>query len=164
MLLKRHYEPDALEDWLETRDAEVQPQVPNIVKATGMTETAALKLLNQKYSDANDLPKIAHIEVKHCGKKQNLNQGFIERGVAEGWLSIGDGKITIRTRAEEPDLIFNIERAPGRYSCYTGEKLGGEAAAKAHVATQKGKSPYPQHPAGYQNQAYYQCVMEVQGG
>ena len=131
MLLKRHYEPDALAEWLAARDAEVEP-------------------------------KVAHIEVKHCGKKQNLNQGFIERAVTEGWLSIGDGKISIRTDGEP--LVFDIVRAPGHYSCYDGRKLNGEADAKAHVAAQDDESPDPKHPAGYVNNLYFECVREKASG
>ena len=162
MLLKRHYEPDALAEWLDARDADVEPKIAGIVKSTGMTEDAARKLLNNQYSDANDLPAITHIEVKNCGKKQNLNQGFIERGVTEGWLSLGNGKISIET--DDKPLVFDIERGPGHYSCYDGRKLNGEADAKAHVAQQDGESPDPQHPAGYVKQAYYQCVRENADG
>ncbi len=162
MLLKRHYEPDSLADWLDDRDAEVEPKVAGVVKATGMTEDAARKLLNQQYSDGNALPAIAYIEVKHCGDKQNLNQGWVEKGIAEGWLAIGDGKISIRTDGEP--LVFLIRRGPGHYSCYDGRKLNGEADAKAHAATQKRKSLDPAHPAGYRYQAYYECVRESANG
>lgn len=162
MLLKRHYEPDSLRDWLETRDAEIGPKIAGVVKATGMTAPAARKLLNNQYSDANDLPDIEYIEIKHCGDKQNLNQRFIDRGIAEGWLSIGEGRISIKTDGEP--LVFNIERVPGRYSCYDGCKLNGEAEAKAHVAAQDGDSPDPAHPAGYCHQLYYQCIREQANG
>ena len=162
MLLKRHYEPDALADWLAARDAEIEPKVADVVAATGMTESAALKFLNNQYSDANDLPAITHIEVKHCGKKQNLNQGWVEKGIAEGWLAIADGKISIRT--DDEPLVFDIKRGPGHYSCYDGRKLNGEADAKAHVAAQKGKSPDPKHPAGYVNNLYFECAREKASG
>ncbi len=162
MLLKRHYEPDALAEWLAARDADVEPKIAGVVKSTGITEDAARKLLNNQYSDANDLPKVAHIEVKHCGDAQNLNQGWVEKGIAEGWLAIADGKISIRT--DDDPLVFDIKRGPGHYSCYDGRKLNGEADAKAHVQTQEGESPDPQHPAGYVKQAYYQCVRENADG
>ena len=162
MYLKRHYEPDALAEWLAKRDAEVGPKVDGIVKSTGMTESAALKLLNNQYSDAHDLPQIAYIEVKHVGDKQNLNQRFIDRGIAQGWLSIGDGKISIKTDGDP--LVFTIVRVPGHYSCYTGEKLNGQAEAMAHVATQDDDSPDKQHPAGYKKLAYYECVTESDHG
>ena len=164
MLLKRHYDPDSLKDWLAKRDAEVGPKVEGIVEATGMTEAAALKLLNNQYSDAHDLPAIAHIEVKHVGARQNLNQRFLDKGIVQGWLSIADGKITIRTAESDPDLVFTVERVPGHYSCYTGEKLNGQEEAKAHVAQQDGDSPDEQHPAGYEKIAYYECVRESDHG
>ena len=162
MLLKRHYDPDALAEWLAKRDAEIQPKIADVVAATGMTESAALKLLNNQYSDAHDPPKIAYIEVKHCGDRQNLNQRFIDRGIAEGWLSIGDGKISIRT--DDEPLVFKVKRVPGHYSCFDGSKLNGEDEAKAHVAKQDDKSPDPQHPAGYQKIAYYECARENTDG
>ncbi|KKK48470.1 hypothetical protein LCGC14_3144790 [marine sediment metagenome] len=162
MFLKRHYEPDALADWLAVRDAEVEPKIAGMVKSTGMTESAALKLLNNQYSDAHDPPEIAYIEVKHCGDAQNLNQGWVEKGIAEGWLAIADGKISIRT--DDEPLVFVIRRGPGHYSCFDGSKLNGQDEAKAHVAQQDGESPDPQHPAGYVKQAYYQCVRENADG
>lgn len=166
MYLKRHYEPDALAEWLAKRDAEVGPKVNGIVEATGMTESAALKLLNNQYSDANELPKIAYIEVKHVGENQNLNQRFIDRGIAQGWLSIGDGKISIRTDGDP--LVFDIVRVPGHYSCYTGEKLNGQDEAMAHVAAHiasgADEKPDKQHPAGYKKLAYYECVRESDNG
>jgi len=161
MLLKRHYDPDSLTDWLAKRDAEVGPKVDGIVEATGMTESAALKLLNNQYSDAHDLPDVMHVEVKHVGERQNLNQRFIDKGIAQSWLSIGDGKITMRTHEGEDDLGFGIERVPGHYSCYTGEKLNGQEEAKAHVKQQECDSPNEANPAGYEKIAYYECVREA---
>lgn len=159
MLLKRHYEPDSLKEWLETRDAEIEPKVAGVVRATGMTETQVRNFLRNQYSDANDPPAITHIEVKHCGDRQNLNQGWVENGIAAGWLSIADGKISIRTDGEP--LVFKIKRAPGHYSCFDDSKLAGEAQAKAHVAQQDAESSDPMWPAGYRHQAYYECVREV---
>ena len=164
MLLKRHYEPAALKKWLKARDAELKPQIDGIVETTSLTEAAARKLLNNRYADANDPPKISHIEVKRVGDKQNLSPGFIDRGIAECWLSIGNGKITIKTVDGEPDLVFDIKRVPGHYSCFTGEKLNGEDDAKAHVKAQKDDSPDPEHPSGYRQNLYYECVRESDRG
>lgn len=33
MLLKCHYEPDSLKEWLETRDAEIEPNVAGEAQA-----------------------------------------------------------------------------------------------------------------------------------
>lgn len=156
MLLKRHYDSDALAQWIDKRDAEIGPKVADIVKSTGMTEAQARKLLNNQYSDAHNLPTVSHIEVKHCGDKQNLNQRFIDKGIVEGWLSIGNGKITIKTDGDP--LEFDIKRVPGHYSCFDGSKLNGEDEAKAHVIQQDAESPNPAHPSGYIKLAHYECV------
>lgn len=85
---------------------------------------------------------------------------MIEGGAAEGWLSLGGGKVTIA--AEGGDVVYAIERPPGHYCCHCDAKLDGEHQARAHVASNhKGKaSPDEKHPAGYRKDNFYSCVKE----
>ena len=161
MKLKRHYDPEALATWKDERDEIVDAVLSvhaDVLDDLGIPFDVARKHAQHKYVDVHGLPKISHVEVLHVGERQHINQRFIDNGVAQGWLTLGDGKLTFKTAADEDDFVLEIARVPGFYSCFTGEKLGGEDAAKSHAAAQHGESPDPQHPAGYRRNNYYECL------
>lgn len=54
------------------------------------------------------------VKIIHLGNKQNFSTRFVEQGLSEGWLSIGDKRLTLR--GEKGDVNFTIKRMPGRYA------------------------------------------------
>ena len=81
-------------------------------------------------------PLLDHVEVKHTGHSpaQHFSYGLVAAGLAEGWMSIKDGVLTLHAQPE--DLHYQILRVPGKYSC----------------ATER---------AGYEVIHYYDCVLEA---
>jgi len=113
--------------------------------------------------DAPKGSKLDHIKVLRAGDRQNFSTGMVELAVAEGWMALGGGKITLDTR---PPLGYRIVRAPGYYCCHCAVRLGDAAAARAHIeADHPGTiSPDPFNRAGYERIHYYDCVKEKQNG
>lgn len=127
--------------------------------------------------------QVDHLKILNgpeIGQRQNFSPRLIERGAAEGWLSIGGGFITITTTPGEPDMVFRIVRTPGRYCCFDDSKLeGSEREAREHVLDNHAssgksgfelqimdgegnvvrsgfvKSPDPANPAGYRQDNFY---------
>lgn len=169
MYLKRHYDPDSLEAWQQQRDAavearfvELQAHSADVVALHG--EEATRKRLQEQFSAQNSLPQVAYIEPLRISNEQVLSVRFVDTGMQEGWLSVVDGKLIIRTAPDEDDLVFRIERRPGKYSCFTGERLGSEKAAKEHVAQFETESPDPNNPSGWRDDRFYSCVRESDHG
>jgi len=112
---------------------------------------------------------IEHFEVRHTGThpEQNFSTGMVDAGLAEGWMAIAQGKLTLRAKPE--DLVYAIKRGPGHYCCHCGEKLPDAAAFVApkitagmqHVAAVHAgkKSPDEGNPAGYLRLNHYECVL-----
>ncbi len=99
----------------------------------------------------------------HCGPKQKFSGGLIEAAVAEGWMTLSKGKIILHCKPK--DVHYKIERMPGRYCCWNGEKLPDDATgelARAHVRKHHAgeKSPDPENPSGYCMINAYTCVRE----
>jgi len=91
--------------------------------------------------------RVSHVVVRHESKNGIWNVGHrtIDKGLAEGWLAMGAGKIVLKTAAGEPDVEYRILRAPGYYCVYCGApvdatKRGLTAAGKAHMATHAGET------------------------
>ncbi len=169
MYLKRHYEPASLDAWRTKRDevvgirlAALMDSSPEAIALHG--EEATRKRLQEQFTAENGLPEITHIEVLNVGAEQKLSINFIDTGIEEGWLSLADGKITIKTGPDDEDLVFKVERRPGKYSCYTGERLGSEKAAREHVAQFEDASPDPNNPSGWRDDRFYACVRESDHG
>lgn len=98
------------------------------------------------------------VRVLRAKKIEHWAPSLIETGLAEGWLGASNGKFVVA--GEGKTLTYHVVRGPGHYSCWTGDKLGSEAEAKAHVAAVgKGKpSPDPTNPAGYRVDNFYTVV------
>jgi len=113
-----------------------------------------------------NVPPFDHIEVEHTGSapEQNFSTRQVARGLSEGWISIGKGKLILHAKPE--DLVYDILRAPGRYCLHCGEKLEDDIAgalARVHVATRHvgAKSPDPATPSGYVWLTFYECRLDA---
>lgn len=53
------------------------------------------------------------IRIRRSGPKQHFTPGFVSRGVGEGWLSLGRGKLTLHTL--DGDVTYTVLRVPGKY-------------------------------------------------
>ena len=102
-------------------------------------------------------PTILYVDVQNGGKEWRPSGRIINRGAAEGWLSIVDGVITLKTHPDLDDVKYRIMAPPGYYCCFDGEPLPDEKAAKRYVETHfKGKtSPSANYPAGYARHHFY---------
>ena len=92
---------------------------------------------------------------------------FVTRAAAEGWLTLGRGKITIHA---ETDVTWTITEEPGAYCDLCDARIGdgpattSEQAAPrlAHVADCDGSNdPSPENPAGYRVTDYYLSELEI---
>jgi len=87
--------------------------------------------LKKIYNTEGQEPILDHIKVLRYGKKQNFTQKFINRGVAEGFLSMEKGRIVLHT---DPELHYRIVRTPGMYCVFDDHPLDDEKAAMAYLA------------------------------
>jgi hypothetical protein len=164
--LKRLYDPKDLERFLAERDATqaaIEAKLAGILAPDAAAE-AAKREAGRQVSPA----RVTGIEVRTApapGQRHHFTPGLLDRGMAEGWLSVSRGVITLH--AAEGDLAFRILRAPGHYCCHCGVPIehGGawvdeaktQTKGQAHVATAHPKttSPDPANPAGYERINYY---------
>lgn len=152
MLLKRIYQKPA--GWHpQYNHAGVDGRLPNPHRAPGV-------LLNP--------PPLDHVRIVHTGlaAEQHFTDRLVSRGVEEGWMEIQDGKLIVYATPE--NLIYDILRVPGRYSCFDGSKLPDDEdntgrLARAVIAERHGgePSPDPSNPAGYYKINYYDCVLNA---
>ena len=113
------------------------------------------------------VPPVRGIQVLRAGMVQRFTQNFINGALKEGWLSIGNGCMTINAIAGA--LTYRIVRVPGAYCCHCLESVpGGDSLAAAkeslqHVtqAHQGEDSPDPSNPAGYRMENCYTVVLEA---
>lgn len=153
MLLKRHYQKP--NGWVPRHNTPgADGRLPNPHRAAGVL--------------LNPLP-LNHLAIHHTGldAEQHFSTGFVENGIEEGWIAIQDGKLVLYAVPE--NLVYDIRRVPGRYSCFDGSKLpddeddSGKLArvviAERHVGA---PSPDPAHPAGYFKINYYDCVLNAE--
>jgi len=154
MLLKRHYRFP--EGWKADRNLR--------------GENGKLKDPSRPEGELLNQPPIDHVEIKHTGisAEQNFSTRFVEAGLAQGFASVGDGKITLRAKPE--DLVYTIKRGPGHYCCHCGVALpdasrivspGITAGMQQVAAMHEGKpSPDAGNPSGYLRLNEYQCVLD----
>lgn len=91
-------------------------------------------------AEGQPMPKLDHIELEHTGTapEQNFSVDLVAAGLAEGWISIASGHLTLHVKPE--NLVYRIRRVPGKH-------------------------PVPkQHPtdAGYEVIHCYECVLDAQ--
>ena len=113
-------------------------------------------LLKRIYDHSGEKPKLHHIKVLRAKDKQHFSTRFVEKSLADGLLSMGDGQLILRTR---PKLTYRIVRAPGYYCCHCHRPADDGSAARLHIeAEHKDEaSPDPCNPAGYRRDNFYSC-------
>jgi hypothetical protein len=114
--------------------------------------------LKRIYNTDGPNPVLDHIKVLQHSKNQRFTQKLINRGVAEGFMTVGQGIITLHT---QPQLTYKIVRGPGIYCCFDGKKLDDEKAARAYVEQNfSGQaSPDKNNPAGYADERFFTCEL-----
>lgn len=80
-----------------------------------------------------DMVVVSYIRVDNATDVGHWKTQRVQAGAAEGWLSLGDGKITIKTAPDLDDLVYVIHRGPGHYCCECGIALDGQHPARQHV-------------------------------
>ncbi len=102
-------------------------------------------------------PVVSHVEVRTRPKEWRPSTKIIDKGIAEGWLTLDEDIVTLITAEGEPDVKYKVIAPPGYYCCHDGEPLPGEKEAQAYVKQNfAGKdSPSKQHPAGYARHNFY---------
>lgn len=89
---------------------------------------------------------VSHIKLVSEPKngRWNVSQRVINQGLEEGWLSIVDGHLVIKTAEGAPDVRYKIVRKPGYYCVFCGEPVdatnrGLTASGKAHMSKHAGE-------------------------
>lgn len=91
-----------------------------------------------------------HVLVKHTGLQaaQNFSRRLILQAVTDGWATIERNRLTMRTAADQDDLVFTIKRDPGYYCKSTGERMPiSQLAWEQLLAERVGKLAYAEAQA-----------------
>lgn len=123
-------------------------------------------LLKRIYKRGTQPLELDYVSLANTGvePQQNFSTGLIYAAIAEGWCTIGHGKLTLHLVPE--DLVYTVNRVPGRYCCHCSEKLPDDATgegAREHIRTVHPgvESPDPAHPAGYLMTNAFECVLDA---
>ncbi len=141
MLMKKHYDLDQLAAWQEKHGPRA------------------------RYMQLREKPAVSYVEVKSASREWHVPPSLVEQGAAEGWLTLGDGRITLKTAGSLDNVVYRIVRVPGHYCCHCGEKIeddGRGTQAREHLAREHTdvRSPDPQNPSGWRRDAFYACELE----
>ncbi len=120
----------------------------------------------KKHYDPESLetgPVVSFIEIQHQSDTWKPSRKVVDLGISEGWLSIVEGFIVLKTAEDLPDVRYNVLAPPGYYCCHDGQKLSGEKQAKAYVAENFGDKPHPVEPAGYVRHNFYLTEVATDG-
>ncbi len=130
MFLKKIYEPKSLAQWREAGEPR------------------------------NNLPNVSHVKVLRGSSKWRVKVQMVERGASEGWLSLVDGALVIKT--DKGDLRYKIVNGPGHYCCHDGAQVESTAEGLKYIQLHhKGeKSPDPNNPSGIELRRYYETCLE----
>jgi len=55
--------------------------------------------------------KVIGIEIQQAGRKAKFSRDLLVAGAAEGWLTLGQGKVTLH--GVDGDVVYTVTRAPG---------------------------------------------------
>lgn len=92
--------------------------------------------------DSDGVPtSVSHIEMQRSTERWHASPRVVEKGIAEGWLSVGGGKLTIKTAVDDQDVVYKIDRGPGHYCCECHAPLDGEHSARRHVLEEHASVP-----------------------
>lgn len=115
---------------------------------------------------------VAGVGLIHTGThpEQNFSARLVAQGLAQGWLAIGGGKLTLTTvdpdLESEAKLEYTIVRGPGLYCCHCAKRLEDDVTgelARGHVAEAHpgAESPDRDNPAGYRRITGYEAVLDA---
>lgn len=92
------------------------------------------------------------------GRRQHFTPNLLEQGVAQGWLSLSQGRLVIH--GADGALVYRLDRPPGLYCAHCDQALADPGTAQDHVATlhPAAPSPDPSNPAGYAQRHYFACT------
>jgi hypothetical protein len=100
------------------------------------------------------------VKVLRSHKIEHLSPNIIERGVSQGWLTMGGGRVIVH--GSDGDVVFQLVRYPGYYCCHCDTTLEDSSAAVAHLkaAHKDVPSPDPSNPEGYRCDNFFTCVSD----
>lgn len=138
----------------------------NKLRLTGVPEELHETIARQMAAASVAPMKIRAMEVVHTGasQKQHFSVRSILQGLDHGYFKIEGDRLTLK--AEPEDLVYSIQRRPGRYCLHCGEKLPddtkGELALLHVFEKHHGvESPDPKgHPAGYEMINYFDVTLD----
>lgn len=163
MQLTRVYKAESLAKWKEGLEAYVQGKLQDTMKLLDIGEASARDLLKQNYARTTQGPDVDHVIPERVNKVQKFSPSLIERGVHQGYISTGDGKITFKTPPGTPPVVYKIVELPGEFRCCHCNALvdGDPKNAKAHIDTQHPNTPSPDsnNPSGWKQELVYTCEL-----
>lgn len=110
-------------------------------------------------------PVVSHLRVRRITKRWFLTPDRLEDGAQEGYFSVKDGQLSIKTAEGEPDVVYKIVRGPGWYCCHCAKKLSDSVEGAAHVKAEHAgvTSPDDNNPSGWSRDNHY-TLEWVSGG
>ena len=100
--------------------------------------------------------ELSHVEFVDGKDYEGADERFVSNAAAEGWATLGQGKIVFHTEPDE--VVYAIVNPPGAYCCHCGDQLGGgNEIAQEHVAMAHPgeESPDAENPSGYKVVHFY---------
>lgn len=61
-----------------------------------------------------DQTKVTAIRVLHLSPVWHVSPRVLEKGLAEGWLSVADARLTLHTETDTDDVVYDILAPPDR--------------------------------------------------
>jgi hypothetical protein len=101
--------------------------------------------------------KVDYIEAETAPDIQRFTQRFMDMGESEGWLTVHDAILTIKSKPQ--DIVYKIVKYPGVYCCHCELSVTDGNNAKVHVAENHNGIPSPDdfNKAGYRYDNFYEC-------
>lgn len=164
MRLKRLYDHDRPRDDWKTREERCQTCAgKGVVINADSTGVDACPAGCENGVLGRLVPPLRGVEILHAGPRQNFSPRLVAAAIAEGWMVLSADRIMLK--AQPHDVVYLIERAPGRYCCQCDQKLPDDLTgelARLHVASVHAglASPHPNQPAGYRMATAFECVKE----
>lgn len=128
MKMKKHYEPGQLAEWLtmlHKRAAEIEANLRKV--SVENADAVALRMARDdaRIEAARQRIRVTHVEIIHTGKSegQTWSSKHLAEWAEHGWARIENDQVILTTADHQPDLVYDILRAPGYYCVSTGERI-----------------------------------------
>jgi hypothetical protein len=162
--MKRIFDPNAIRAWRIAQEAE-DNKILDKLRAGGFpvdTENPYIKDLLDNLSVKVKSPNPLYLDIERSGDVMHFSQGLLDRCIADGTLSISNGKLTFKTADGIPDLVYTIISPPGMFCCHCGESMSDGSAARRHIInSHAGKaSPDMNNPSGYRQDNFFLCLKD----